>query len=392
MDLGFSSFDYLKEMNSRGKFDVGIIGGGLAGLAAAIELNRSGYSVALFEKNEFPFHKVCGEYLSMEAWDYLKYLGIKPEEHTLPKINQLKISTPKGVHFEKKLSKGGFGISRYFLDCLLYERARSEGVKVFQKTEIIDCTLKNKVHEIKSKTDVFHSNLLLGAYGKRSKMDKSLKRKFIQKSASAQQNFIGIKYHIKADLDSHKIGLHLFKNGYGGISKVEGENRFCLCYLTLASNLKKQGSIAKMEKNVLYENPFLRQYLQLERWFDPGISIAQVYFQRKSLLEDGIFMLGDAAEMISPLSGNGMSIAMHTAHQFSALAHQHLIGSLSKMQLEAAYRQWWNEQFKRQLQFGRWLQKLFFQPLLIKPVLQLLNQSNFLSEWVIKQTHGEDIL
>ncbi|HZZ75876.1 MAG TPA: FAD-dependent oxidoreductase, partial [Puia sp.] len=56
-------------MNTDRKYDVAIVGGGLAGLSLAILLARESYRVCLFEKEAYPFHKVCGEYISMESWD-----------------------------------------------------------------------------------------------------------------------------------------------------------------------------------------------------------------------------------------------------------------------------------------------------------------------------------
>ena len=44
--------------------EVLIIGGGLAGLTAAIHLSKKGFEVIVIEKNEFPKHNVCGEYIS----------------------------------------------------------------------------------------------------------------------------------------------------------------------------------------------------------------------------------------------------------------------------------------------------------------------------------------
>ncbi|RZJ73742.1 MAG: FAD-binding oxidoreductase, partial [Flavobacterium sp.] len=40
-----------------------IIGGGLAGLTAALHLNKQGFDVTLIEKSAYPHHKVCGEYI-----------------------------------------------------------------------------------------------------------------------------------------------------------------------------------------------------------------------------------------------------------------------------------------------------------------------------------------
>ncbi|MGZ4157476.1 MAG: FAD-dependent oxidoreductase, partial [Bacteroidia bacterium] len=51
-------------MSESKTYQVSIIGGGLAGLTLAVQLADAGYSCVLFEKNKYPFHKVCGEYIS----------------------------------------------------------------------------------------------------------------------------------------------------------------------------------------------------------------------------------------------------------------------------------------------------------------------------------------
>ena len=58
--------------------DVVILGGGLAGLIASLILTQNGYDVVLIEKKTYPFHKVCGEYISNEVLPYLNSLGIDP--------------------------------------------------------------------------------------------------------------------------------------------------------------------------------------------------------------------------------------------------------------------------------------------------------------------------
>ena len=51
-------------------YEIIVIGGGLAGLTAAIHLGLEGRSVLVIEKNEYPNHKVCGEYVSNEVVPY----------------------------------------------------------------------------------------------------------------------------------------------------------------------------------------------------------------------------------------------------------------------------------------------------------------------------------
>jgi len=87
----------------------------LAGLALSIQLSQLGYKVVLLEKEQYPFHKVCGEYISMESWDFLLGLGLALETMDISHIKRLQVSAVNGKLLEHDLSPGGFGISRYIL-------------------------------------------------------------------------------------------------------------------------------------------------------------------------------------------------------------------------------------------------------------------------------------
>ena len=118
------------------KYDCAIVGGGLAGLCLAIQMIRLNHSVVIFEKNEYPFHKVCGEYISNESWDFLENLGLPLSKMNLPKINQLGVSSTKGFMLKSPLKMGGFGISRFTLDYELSLIARKHGVVVMQNCKV----------------------------------------------------------------------------------------------------------------------------------------------------------------------------------------------------------------------------------------------------------------
>ena len=66
-----------------------VIGGGLAGLSLSIQLAKAGYKVVLFEKEKYPFHKVCGEYISLESWNFIEQLGLPLSNMNLPIIKKL---------------------------------------------------------------------------------------------------------------------------------------------------------------------------------------------------------------------------------------------------------------------------------------------------------------
>ena len=143
-------------MNADRKYDVAIIGGGLAGLSLSILLARKGYRICLFEKESYPFHKVCGEYISMESWDFLVGLGLPLAEWELPKIQQLIVTAPNGESITEVLPLGGFGISRFKLDAALAAIARKENVDLFENTKVNNIHFDNEHHQIETSTGRIH--------------------------------------------------------------------------------------------------------------------------------------------------------------------------------------------------------------------------------------------
>ncbi|MBC7866326.1 MAG: FAD-dependent monooxygenase, partial [Gloeobacteraceae cyanobacterium ES-bin-316] len=235
-------------MDANNVYDTAIIGGGLAGLCLSIQLAKKGTRVILFEKESYPFHKVCGEYISMESWPFLKSLGVPLESLQLPAINKLVVSAPDGFLLEAQLDTGGFGISRYTLDALLKNIAVQEGVRVEEKCKVAEVNFLEESFTIHTAKGVFYSLVCCGSYGKKSNLDVKWKRDFTNHTLRKLNQYTGIKYHIEIDFPVDTIALHNFKNGYCGISKIEG-NRYCLCYLTHTHNLRDNDqSVEKMEE------------------------------------------------------------------------------------------------------------------------------------------------
>lgn len=373
-------------------YDVAIIGGGLAGLALSIQLAKSGYQVVLLEKEKYPFHKVCGEYISFESWDFLSSLGLPLSDMDLPKINRLQLSAPNGKICSATLPLGGFGISRYRIDYLLADIARKHGVVLLEeaKGEEIKVEKWTKIsfkHEGKLKQ--IQAKVCTASFGKRSNLDVQWKRPFIQKKDPRINNFVGIKYHVQTDWPQGLIGLHNFKNGYCGISQIE-DNKYCLCYLTTADNLKQyKGSIAAMEEAVLFRNPVLKRIFQNSTFLpDFPQTIAQISFSKKSQVENGVLMLGDAAGMITPLCGNGMSMALHSSKIANGVIQAFLANKMSRTEMENWYQQQWQQAFSKRLATGRMLQRFFGSERLSNLFVSTFAAFPFLAKPLIKQTHG----
>lgn len=371
------------------EYDIAIIGGGLAGLATSIQLARLGHSVIVFEKDSYPAHKVCGEYISLESVDFLTSLGLLIDER-FPRINTLQLTAPNGKQLVTKLPLGGFGMSRFLMDSSLAKIAVESGVELRQKTKVDNVRFENDCFQISFAGQTIRAKVCCGAYGKRSNLDVRWNRDFIQKKDSRLNNYVGVKYHIKTNTKENVIGLHNFKNGYCGISKIEAD-KHCLCYMTTAENLKSCGnSIEQMQKTILYQNPHLKKiFLNSDFVAEFPVTISQISFSHKTKVENHTLMLGDAAGMITPLCGNGMSIALHTSKIATALIHQHLNGQLSRKQMEKMYRQAWQKHFALRLKTGRLIQFFFGSNRLSNLLVGTFRTFPLFASPLIKLTHGK---
>ena len=108
---------------------IAIIGGGISGLSLSIYLKKRGYSIVVIEKGSYPRHKVCGEYISMESHHYLQAICPALSGLNLPRINNFKLTSTGKNEFNTILDLGGFGISRYLLEELLFKEAGKQGVE-----------------------------------------------------------------------------------------------------------------------------------------------------------------------------------------------------------------------------------------------------------------------
>lgn len=369
------------------KNEISIIGGGLAGLTAAIDLSKRGFDVTVFEKNDYPKHKVCGEFISNEVLPYLEALGLDIESLQPTKITKTQLSTQSGKTIESHLPLGGFGISRYTLDHYLYSKFIALGGEII-KDSVIKVTFSEDIFTIKTQSnETYVSKIVLGAFGKRSNLDLNLNRQFIQQKSP----WLAIKGHYSGNFPNNLVGLHNFEGGYCGVSKAEN-NTINICYLTQYESFKKHKKIEEFQEKVLYKNPNLETvFKQSKPLFEIPLTISQISFEDKPKIESHMLMLGDAAGLIHPLCGNGMAMAIHSAKIASELVAEFINHKVTRATLESKYISIWNETFQKRMKFGKLLSRLLLNSYISKVMMNVLIAFPFLLPLIIKKTHGKPI-
>ena len=368
-------------------FDVIIVGGGLAGLTSAIHLSQFNQQVLLIEKNAYPKHKVCGEYISNEVLPYLNSLGIDPIKNGAKEISKVELTTVKSNQIHGELPLGGFGMSRYCIDELLATKALKNGVTILQDSaEEIRFDQDSFRITTKSKQN-FTAKVVIGAFGKRSNLDVKMNRKFIQKKSP----YLAVKMHVQGDFPEDHVALHNFKGGYCGVSKVENDS-INLCYIVSFSAFKKYKNITEFQKAVVYKNTFLNQvFKESKPVFEKPLTISQISFETKNPVEDHIIMCGDTAGMIHPLCGNGMGMAISSAKIATEELLRFLNNEISRTELEKNYLRNWNKEFKARLRVGHFIAWLFRNQFISEVAYSILKRGPSLLPKIIRLTHGKPL-
>ncbi|MEO6324088.1 MAG: FAD-dependent monooxygenase, partial [Thermoanaerobaculia bacterium] len=204
--------------------DVAIIGGSLAGSAAAAALARGGAHVVVLEKARFPRPRMCGEFLAGSARPHLERLGILQAiiDAGAETIERFSVVRQDGRCVEAPLPAPVLSISRQTLDTLVSRAAVDVGAQArFGVTVLsIDGSLEDGFL-LSGPGLRLRARVVVGAWGRYSPLDGKLGRAFFGTPAP----LFGFKKHLVgpgADRLLNRVVLHLFPGGYLGLSRVEG--------------------------------------------------------------------------------------------------------------------------------------------------------------------------
>lgn len=288
-----------------------VIGGGPAGSMVGLRLAQAGCRVTLLEKERGAHHKVCGEFLSREAVDYLHHAGVSPRGLGAAPIRFLRLSAGRSVT-QAALPFPALSLSRRILDEALLQRAADHGCEVLRR---------HCVEQLIPDGGAWRVTLGSGASLRAQTVFLATGKHDLhgwKRGSGKQSDLIGFKMHwqlpaVQTEALCESMELFLFPGGYGGLSLVECEIAN-LCLAVRRSELRRVRGWNELFARLLRENPRLRHYLKdgEAQWPRP-LAISPIPYGYLAGSPRGLWCVGDQAAVIPSFTGDGMSIALHSA-------------------------------------------------------------------------------
>lgn len=372
------------------KFDVVIVGAGPAGCAAAYMLSGKGLKIGLLEKDTFPRDKICGDAFGA---DVTRQFHLMSEELT-DKLQNFSQKIPaNGVRFVTPANKlldieftipkdkygGGFVAKRLDFDNFFFSETSKLGdVEIFQNQQVKSITTSADKIVLQTATASFEAKIALGADGTQSVLNKRLAANKVEKkhyAAGIRQYYSNVKnFHP----DNH-IELHFYKEilpGYLWVFPLP-DNRANVGLAMLSSIVSsKKINLKEQLDTLLKNNPVLKERFKdavpLENVQGYGLPLGS---KKRTISGNRFLLLGDAAGLIDPFTGEGIGNAIRSGR----IAASHAIKAIKENRFDADF----NQQYDKEIYFKMWnefkfgysLQKLFRHPTLINFVAKKANKN-----------------
>lgn len=343
-----------------------VIGGGVAGLCAAIRLCELGQEPLLIEGGSYPTHKICGEFLSSECIKYLEEWNI----HPVP-IFQAVFRAAKSSSVFPLPSLAG-GVSHIQLDPALANYASSRGAKIVTNTKVDSFIPKKTVKDahlitLSSGEILETSNVIIATGRIPNHLTKSL-----------PMSYVGFKAHFALQPKQlNTLEMFSLPGAYLGISPIENQKFNVAC---LASLKKVRGMDPLLfMKNLILQDSYLDSLLsQGENLFDQWMVGTIPEFGIK-VTPDWLdtYFIGDAAMTIPPASGSGLSMAI-MGGRFAA--EYSLRGQFQE------FKKMWIRRCSSKIFWAKILHKLMLNPSYSRHAIRLTHYSPYLGKKIFEVT------
>ena len=375
-------------------FDVVIVGAGPSGSAAAIKLADNGLKVALLDKATFPRDKTCGDALSVDVINQLKILSpalLTAFENLENKVASygVKIFSPDhhsiDIPFIYKGKKShGYICPRLEFDNLLVNFAKhSTGIQLFENCLVTGIKTEEGQAIIETTVGTFETKIVLGADGAHSVVSKLLGENKIDK----QHYCGGLRNYYENVSSFHNenfIELHFFKDilpGYVWIFPL-ADNKANVGIGVLSSIISRKKINLKVTlDHLLKTHPDLKDRFKdarpLESVKGYGLPLGS---KKRKLSGDHFLLLGDAAGLIDPFSGEGVANAIRSGrvaadHVMQCFKEHNFSASFNRAYDQEIYRRMWKE-----FLISRRLMHAIQYPRLFNFVIKKAGQSKYLQK------------
>lgn len=353
-------------MSEATPFDAIVVGAGPAGSAAAAVLAERGRRVLLLEKDRFPRPKVCGEFLSSNARASLERLGVKEcVEGIAESIRRGTIHLPRTGALAFALPEPALGISRFCLDELLASRARSLGAEVRFGTRVIrvdgapGSAFRVRVGGAEGE-ELVPARAVVGAWGRWDSLDRSLARGFLARGG----RFLGWSRDYAAEPAlAGEVRLYAFPGGYCGLSRVERGSVNLAGVVDERFRRRLDSGWEAVMAHARAANSDLDRDLDSLREGPIGfLGTGPVFFTAKPPVEAGMLMVGDAAGVIDPFSGEGQAAALSSGILAAEILESAFSGQVALSEVPRLYAAAWKSRFRRRLRWSAAFRRLMLDP------------------------------
>ena len=363
----------------RAPVDVGVVGGGIAGLTAATALARRGRRVALFEAKRYPFHRLCGEFLSpeFEALSATVGFDVSPLAAIAAPMRRTRFTAPRGRPFEDALPGVALGVSRYAIDAELARQARAAGVELFEgeKVRAVRGGGPDGSSAIVTDAGEVECRRVVLATGK---LRTEWRRLVVGGELAEAQHgpLMGLKQHGHLDGVGDVVEIHTFPGGYCGVNPIEG-GRVNVCLIARTAAFKPHKKPERFLDWIASRNRHLGARLAAFRPLDEPVLAVQSHFDTgpvdESLRPREALLAGDASGMVSPLAGEGMCLALRGGRAAAVLLDAHLSGRVGWDQVLRLARECEQDEKGGLMRLGKVLEAALFQPALASSLISLLS-------------------
>ena len=378
---------------------IAIVGAGPAGSSLAIRLALKSFDVTLIERETFPRHKLCGEFISPECFEHFAELGVLDEMVSAggDRVFETSFYSPGGNFVAVPSSfiggESALSLSRAEMDLRLLRRAEKVGVRVIENASASHLIMKNgSVAGIRIRTgaaEVFsvEADILVDATGRAAALARLLAKQGSRSAAqpTAKPTFVGFKTHLKhVDLEPGRCEIYFFAGGYIGITNIEGGS-VNACFLVDAKTVRRfKGDAGAILRGPVLANSRARETLSRAEPVREWLAVPLGNYGRKELCPaPGLFSVGDAAAFIDPFTGSGMLLAMESSSLLSRAIERY---PESSELIAVRYTHTHASQFNSRFRTAALLRRAAFLPLMTTAAIRIAGGSVYLTELLARFT------